>query len=125
MDTTVGLVRITPAVIHPSVSQGAGAFLSTTGVDLQGYEGVVQAVVTTGAVTGSMSLVRLLDCDTVAGTYVDIAGATAADVTTANQVRQIPVDVRSIRRFLKYGATVTTGPILIGVTLIGFKKYNA
>ena len=126
MDISVALSRIVPAVIHPAVSQGAGAFVSATGVDLQGYEGVINAVVSTGAITGTLSLQRLQDSDAIGGAYVDIAGQLAvADITTANQVRTLPQDTRSCRRFLKFAATVTTGPILMAVTLIGFKKYAA
>lgn len=127
MDQSVSLARITTAVIHPSVSQAAGAFASATGLDLQGFEGVVQAVIAVGAVTGTgLVLNRLQDSDTLGGTYVDIALATAADITAANTVRSIPVDVRSVRRFLKYAGTVNAaGPVLVGVTLVGFKKYNS
>jgi len=123
MDQSVALARISTALLHPPVSQGAGAFVSTTGVDLQGFLGNVSAVVSSGAVTGSMSLIRLQDSDILAGTYVDITGATATDITTANQTRAIAVDQRSVRRFLKFAATVTTGPIVVGVTLIGYKTY--
>lgn len=124
MDITVGLSRASGAVLHPSVSQGAGAFVSATGVDLQGYEGVVTAVIVTGAITGSVSLQRLQDSDAIAGTYADIPGQVApADISTANQIRFIAQDVRSCRRFMKFAATVTTGPVLIGVALVGYKKY--
>lgn len=124
MDTTVGLSRITTANILPAVSAANTAAATATGIDLQGYEGVVQAVINTGAITGTMAP-KLQDCDTTGGTYADIAGATAATVSTANQTRVIPVDVRSIRRFLGFVGTVVTGPVLISVTLVGFKKYNS
>lgn len=126
MDITVGLSRASGAVVHPAVSQAAGAFVSATGVDLQGYEGVVTAVISTGAITGTgLTLARLQDSDTLGGAYVDIPGQVApADITTANQIRFIAQDVRSCRRFLKFAGTVgAAGPLLIGVSLVGFKKY--
>ena len=81
------------------------------------------AVISVGAIAGTVSLNRLQDATTVGGTYADIAGATAVDIT-ATGVSIISVDVRSIRRFIKYAATAG-GTTLIGVTLIGYKKYMA
>jgi len=124
MDQSVALSRITPVHLHAPISQTAGAFTSTPGLDLSGYEGVVTAVVTTGAITGTLTLIRLQDSADNAA-FADIAGATAVDVTTAAQVRTVSVDVRSIRRFARFGATVTTGPVLIGVAIVGFRKYMA
>lgn len=122
MNIVEALARATVVHLHAPISQGAGAFTSTPGVDLSGYEGVVTAVVTTGTITGTLSLIRLQD-SADNSVFADITGATAADVTTASQVRTISVDVRAIRRFLRFGATVTTGPVLMGVALVGFRKY--
>jgi hypothetical protein len=122
MDQSVALARASAIIVLPAVSAANTAAATSSGIDLQGFEGNVQAVINTGAITGTMDP-KLQDCDTIGGTYADITGATAAQVSSANQVRQITVDVRSIRRFIKFVGTVVTGPVLIAVTLVGYKKY--
>jgi hypothetical protein len=46
----------------------------------------------------------------------DITGATHTNVTTSSQVRTIMIPATQ-RPFIKYIGTVTTGPVLVAVTL--------
>jgi hypothetical protein len=109
-------------VLNP-VSAANTAAATSAAIDLLEYEGVVEVLCLTGAITGTMDP-KLQDSETSGGTYVDIVGATAAQVTTANNLRSIKIDKRSVRRFIKFVGTVVTGPVLIGVSLSGFKKYR-
>jgi hypothetical protein len=115
------MAETTPLLVLESKSAANTAAATSGAIDLTGYEGVVAIVINTGAITGTMDP-KLQDCDTSGGTYADIAGKTAAQVSTANQTRVITVDVREARRFLKFVGTVVTGPVLISVTLVGTKK---
>lgn len=121
MDNTVGLSRIVPAIMLNAVSAANTAAATSAGVDLAGYEGVIAVVQQTGAITGTLDGKLQDSADN--SSFADITGATTPQVTAANKVQFIAVDVRSVRRYLKYLGTVATGPVLISVVLIGFKKY--
>jgi hypothetical protein len=109
-------------VVH-SVSTGAGAFLSGA-VDLLDYEGLVEVIQDFGALTGSTTVPVLTQSDTSGGTYVALdTGATAFGVA-ANAVTSVKFSASESKRFIKYGCTITTGPILMSVTVVGFKKYR-
>ncbi len=110
-------------IVLPSVSAANTAAATSGAIDLLGYEGTVAVVITTGAITGTLDP-KLQDCATSGGSYADVSGATATQVSTADQVRVIRVDTRSVKRFIKLVGTVVTGPVLIGASLIGCKKYE-
>jgi hypothetical protein len=112
-----------PINIITPVSQGAGAFLSSA-IDLIDYEGVMEFQQNLGAITGSISLNKLTHCDTSGGTYTDVDQGSQAFGTTASALSSVKVNVSEMKRFLKYAANVTTGPVLISVTATGFKKYR-
>jgi len=106
-----------------SISTGAGAFLSAA-VDLIDYEGVVEVIQNFGALTGSTTVPVLTQSDTSGGTYSALdTGATAFGVA-ANAVTSVKFNASEAKRFIKYGCTITTGPILMSITVVGFKKYR-
>ena len=112
-----------PQIVLNAVSAANTAAASSAAIDMLGYEGVVEFIVQTGAITGTLDL-KLQDCDTSGGTYADVSGATAAQVTAANKLSSIKVDVRNVRRFIKLVGTVVTGPVLISAIVCGAKKYR-
>jgi hypothetical protein len=107
-------------LVLASVSAANTAAATSAGIDLTGYEGGVAMVINTGAITGTMDPKLQDSADN--SSFADIAGATAAQVSSASQTRVIKVDVRSTRRYLKFVGTVVTGPVLISVTLVGTPK---
>jgi len=111
---------VSTVLVLASVSAANTAAATSTGIDLTGYEGVVAMVINTGAITGTMDPKLQDSADN--SSFADIAGATAAQVSSASQTRVIAVDVRSARRYLKFVGTVVTGPVLISATLVGTKK---
>lgn len=111
-----------------AVSAANTAAATSTGFDLQGYIGEVLVVQQTGAITGTLDG-KVQDCDTVGGTYADLPGTpnpglVGAQVTTANQIRQVTIPVNNVRQFIRYLGTVATGPVLISVVVLGFKQYK-
>jgi len=106
-----------------SISTGAGAFLSGA-VDLQDYEGMVEVIQNFGALTGSTTVPVLTQSETSGGTYVALDTGATAFGTAANVASSVKFNASEAKRFIKYGCTITTGPILMSVTVVGFKKYR-
>lgn len=92
------------------------------------WEGDVQFVLQTGAVTGSMA--SILQTATSSGganaATVTFPDETAAftDVTGANTVEQKTIPRKSLGSHVKFVGTVTTGPILLAVSMHGVPKYT-
>lgn len=122
------LAQNVPLIVINAVSAANTAAATSAAIDLQGYDGVVQFIQQTGAVTGTLDG-KIQDCDTSGGTYADLPGTPnpgliGAQVTAANKIQTVSLDTRSVRRFVKYVGTVVTGPVLISVVMIGNKKYR-
>ena len=115
-------VASSSSIVSP-VSQGAGT-LNATGVDILDYEGVVEFVQNLGAITGSIGTNKLQHSDTQGGTYTDVDQGGQTLGTTANAISSVKINVSEIKRWVRYTAVITTGPVLLSVTLAGFKKYR-
>jgi hypothetical protein len=75
-----------------------------------------------GSVTGNV-VVKVQDATDISGTGAnDISGATTGTLTTANSVTQLLLEQGKTRGFVRAVATVTTGPILTGVTLVARRR---
>jgi hypothetical protein len=116
------MAQAVETVVLASVSTGAGAFLSAA-VDLLDYEGIVRVTQNLGLITGSISIPVLTQSDTSGGTYVALTTDGAFGVAQS-LATSVTFDASSAKRFIKYSTTVTTGPILWGITAVGFKKYR-
>jgi hypothetical protein len=105
----------------PPASRGAGA-ANGAWIDARAYEGDLVCVCSTGAVTGSVAY-KIQDATDGSGTGVaDITGATAAGA--ANSDTAIIVNANNVRGWIRFVATVTTGPVLCGATLLSHPKYT-
>ena len=99
--------------------------ITGTGVDLTGWEGLVTVAQNLGTITGSISLNKLQDsADNSAWADVAAGVQTGAFGTTASALSSVQVEVRNLRRYVRYIATVTTGPVAVSVTMTGFKKVS-
>lgn len=118
-----------PALIHAAtqlsqanamtaIDKGAGAF-TNTGIDLTGFEGEAVIVQNLGAITGSVSLLRVQD-SADNSSFADVTGLTFG--TTASAVTSVTFAVGNVRRYVRTAGTVTTGPAAISHTLSGIKK---
>lgn len=113
-----------PAIVLSPLSAAATVNATSAGVDLTGYEGVVSIVVNTGAITGTLDGVIEDSADNSSFNTVTPV-ATFAQVTAANKVASVALDVRSVRRYIRYKGVIVTGPVLVSVVLNGFKKVSA
>jgi hypothetical protein len=95
-------------------------------IDLQGYQGDILVILTSGARTTATGVLAatILDCATSTGTFVQIGAFTS--VSTASSVQVLKFTVSSIRRYLKVLGTITvppgeTGAFPYAVRLVGLK----
>lgn len=116
------LTQNDPVIVLNAVSAANTAAATSSGVDLQGYEGVVQLVVQTGAITGTLDGKVQDSADN--SSFADVSGLTFTQVTAANKIAKLDIAVNGVRRYIKYVGTVGTGPVLISVVLNGFKTYK-
>lgn len=108
----------------PAASRSAGA-ADGSWVAMSEYEGDLVFIVNTGAITGSV-IVKVTDATDGSGTSsADITGAATASISSANTVTKIIVPASKVRSHARVTATVTTGPVLVGVTLMAHPKYTA
>ena len=102
------------------------ANVNGTGIDVSEYDAPVAVLLNSGAGSGNMTMdVKLQDCATVDGTYVDIAGATFTRVTTSASSQKIVINPSATSKFVRVVATVggTDPQFAAGVQLIGEPKY--
>lgn len=106
----------------PAASRSAGA-ANGSWVAASKYEGDLVFLVNTGAITGSV-IVKVEDATDGSGTGVaDITDAVTASISSANTVAKIIVPATKARSHVRVTATVTTGPVLVGVSLLAHPKY--
>lgn len=102
--------------VLPAISAANTAAATSGWIDVRGYKGTLMFMMNTGAITGSVAG-KLQGADDSGGTNsADITGATFTSVSTANQARVCNIPA-TLRPYVKFVGTVTTGPVLIGVTL--------
>ncbi|MEY2654032.1 MAG: hypothetical protein RLZZ524_1060 [Pseudomonadota bacterium] len=102
--------------VLPAVSAADTAAATSGWIDCRKYKGKLKFIINSGTITGSTAG-KLQGADDAGGTNAaDITGATHTAISTASQVRTIVIRATE-RPFVKYVGTVTTGPILISVTL--------
>ena len=97
-----------------------------TGVDLAGYEGDVQIILTgTAAGAGSLTF-RIEEADTLGGTYTAATGGTFTAITNAAYKEVITLNSNDLKRYIRLSCTAETGTASSAVTCLGFglKKYG-
>ena len=92
-------------------------------IDLSKYIGHAAIIVDVGAVTGSV-IVKVEDATAEAGTNLaDVTGAVTASLTTADTAVKLVVPIDKLRQWVRVTATVTTGPIVMGVVALMNPQY--
>lgn len=117
----------TTELLLPPVSAAntAAATTNTSGgyIDVRGYQGELLVEQLTGAITGSVAGKLQYASDANGTGATDITGATFTNVTAANKCHKVALDPKKVvGGFLGYVGTVTTGPVLIGVSVAGKKQ---
>jgi hypothetical protein len=104
--------------VLPSVSAATTAAATSGWIDCRTYIGNILFDIHSGAITGSY-VGKIQGASDSGGTgAADITGATHTSVSTANQTKTISVPATAAP-YMKYIGTVTTGPVVISVTLRG------
>lgn len=127
MSFPVQLQGLTQKTLLSSVSAAnTAAATNATYVDVREYEGDIQIVVNTGAITGTNTITFNTATDS-AGTgtaaIVPNEGALAV-INSANQIRECTINASATLGFLQIVGTIVTGPNLISATLQGHPKYT-
>ena len=109
----------TQALNTASLSAGAN---NGTWLAVSDYEGDLFFDIAQGATAGNV-VVKVTDATDGSGTgAADVTGATTAALSTANTATKLVVSAAKCRSHVRVVATVTTGPVLLGVTLVARPK---
>jgi len=117
-----GLSSLAIAVPVSSSSTRTGS-----GVDLQGYEGQIHFTLQCGAVSGTTpTLDGKLQDSADNSSFADVTGATFAQCTTSNDKRDLTLDVRNLRRYVKVVLTIAgSSPVFLNaVSAVALPKYR-
>lgn len=114
-------------LLKPGEKADTAAASTTTYVSITDYEGYLMVTQHVGLVTAGSIAGKLVHADDDSGTNVaDITGATFTSVTTSNDdpnVQKVVINSNGLKPYIGYVGTITTGPVVVGVTFAGVKKY--
>jgi hypothetical protein len=109
-------------------SQSVTSTTTSAAFDTQPYAGNLLLVANIAAATAGTSPtldVKVQDCATSGGTYVDVSGYTLTQVTTTDSLQTLSIDKRLVRQFVKVVATLggSASPAFpVSVTVTGYKQ---
>ena len=98
-----------------------------TGVDLAGYEGDVQIILSgTAAGAGADLTFRIEESDTSGGTYTAATGGSFTAIGNAAYKEVITLNSNDLKRYIRLSCTAETGTASSAVTCFGFglQKYG-
>jgi len=98
-----------------------------TGVDLAGYEGDVQIILTGTAAGAAADLTfRVEESDTLGGTYTASTGGGFTAIGNAAYKEVITLNSNDLKRFIRLSCSAETGTASSAVTCLAFglKKYG-
>jgi hypothetical protein len=105
------VVSVLPAIAASNTSDATSGW-----IDVRPYKGKLRFSVNTGTITGNV-VGKLRSATASNGTgAADITGATHTAISTASQVRTIVIPATTAP-YIQYVGTVTTGPVVISVTM--------
>jgi hypothetical protein len=104
-----------------SAANTAAATGSAVNLLTNDYEGSIEVTQSVGAVTGTIDG-KIQDSADGSTDWQDLAGATFAQVGSANNVQRIRIGAQQTRGHIRYVGTIVTGPAVVGVTASGIKK---
>ena len=110
----------TVTMVLSPVSAANTAAATGVGVDLLDYEGPV--VITQHCGLGTGTLVGKIQDSADNSSFADVTGLDFTSKTTAVAIEKLVVQSKQVRRYIKYVGTVTTGPQIVGVSMVGVKK---
>lgn len=116
----------TCASLLTSVSAANTAAATGTGVDLIDYDTSVMIVQNHGTSTGTLDGKIQDSADNSSFADISVTGVTSTftQETTTAGIQVLALNPKSVRRYIRYVGTVGTGPQVVGVSLVGIKKYK-
>jgi hypothetical protein len=109
---------VTKSLLNPASCANTAA--ATSGwVDIRDAEGDILIVVQTGAVTGGIVYtVEHADDNTGTGGAAFTPDEGAFSTVTANTVQERATSASSLKQFMRVVGTITTGPVLVGASVV-------
>lgn len=105
----------------------ANTAAATTGyIDITDFEGHLVGVMQVGVITGTLDG-KFEMADDESGTNLEDVpgGGFTTQVTTSNDVAtyKIAFPANGLRKYVRFKGTIGTGPAIVGVCVLGTKKY--
>jgi len=93
-----------------------------TGIDLQGYQGVLKIVLDSGAGVGTLDVKIQDSTDNL--TFADVSGKVFTQVTDIASIQSLAIDTRAVRRYIRAVLTIAgTSPTFgLAVVAVGQKQ---
>jgi hypothetical protein len=114
-----GAVKVLAAIAASNTTDATSGW-----IDVRPYKGTLKFIVNTGTITGSVAGKLRSATDSGGTSAADITGATHTAISTAGQIREILLPATTAP-FVQYVGTVTTGPVVISVTLVAHPGLTA
>ncbi|MEY2652975.1 MAG: hypothetical protein RLZZ524_2 [Pseudomonadota bacterium] len=102
------------------------AAATTPCVDVSSYEGNIVVLQHVGVVTAGTIVGKIQTGDASNGSdAADITGAAFASVGTATDVAiaKLVINGNACKKYIRYVGTITTGPAIVGVSILATPKY--
>lgn len=112
---------VTASVMLAPADHANTAAATSSWIDVRTYEGDAAVIQQTGVVTAGTLVGKLQEASDSGGTgAADISGAafTSVGTSTDNDVQKIVFKPSATAGFVRYVGTITTGPAIVGVTLL-------
>jgi hypothetical protein len=114
---------VTATVVLASASLANTAAATSGWVDITNFEGTILVVANIGAVTAGNIVGKIQHATDSGGTgSADVTGATFA-TASAPGTEVIRVNANALGSYIRYVGTITTGPVVGGVVVLGSPKY--
>lgn len=109
-----------------SASCANTAAATGTGVDLLEYDTPVAIIQNHGVSTGTLDGKIQDSADNSSFADISVSGVTSTftQETTTAGIQVLMLNPKSVRRYIRYLGTVGTGPQVVGVSMVGIKKYK-
>ena len=123
MNSDVAKSLTTTAMLSSVSCANTAAATQGTGTDISAYEGVLTFIEDVGTITGTLAGKIVTSANSNLTSSTDVGTFTARTTSNDNEVAVLQVNCSALQQYVGYVGTIVTGPSLIGVTVVGSKKY--
>jgi hypothetical protein len=119
-----GNIANSSTVVFPAVSATDTAAATSSWVLVTNYEGAVLVTQNTGVVTAGTIVGAIQTATDDSGTSsAAVVSFTSVSTATDNAAQTLTIQCNALKPYIRYVGTITTGPAVVGVSLIGTPKY--